>query len=270
MSKDKEVVHITLSGILSWLFGIIFVLGALGSFSEHGFIAGIALLVMAVVLLPPINKMLKKKMNFELSKGLKAVIIIIAFIVFGMNINTETVASQGTVPSSNNVNTAAAPQQAAQVEKTQVPVPKEAKEPQTYYTGEKVTIGDFAYTINSYSVTDRIGTDIMGTFMGEVADGQFMVFDVTIENVAKESKTLWATSIKVIDDQQRTFEHDIAAEMYLENSDQFTFEQMQPGLPKTGKLVFDVPKDIVGALEVSSDNVFSSKKIYVSWNPREE
>lgn len=74
------------------------------------------------------------------------------------------------------------------------------------------------------------------------------------------------SNIVVKDDQDRTFEHDTTAEFYLEGEDQFIFEQMQPGLPKTGKIVFDVPKDISGYISVSSDNAWSDEVKYIAWS----
>ena len=104
----------------------------------------------------------------------------------------------------------------------------------------------------------------MGTFMGEKADGIFLVFDVTIENIGQESETFWGDTIIVKDDQGRSFEHDTMAEIYLDE-DSFSYEQMQPGLPKTGKMVFDVPTNLAGYIEVSSDDMWSDDVKYVSW-----
>jgi len=137
-----------------------------------------------------------------------------------------------------------------------------------FYAGDKVEVGSFAYTINSYDVTDKIGQSVAGTFMGEKADGIFLVLDITIENVAKESKTFVGDNVKIIDDQNRLFEHDSIAELYLPDNQKLTLEQMQPGLPKRGKLVFDVPQDMRGLIEISSDDLFSMEKKYVSWNEK--
>ena len=54
---------------------------------------------------------------------------------------------------------------------------------------------------------------------------------------------------------------------YLDES--FSFEQIQPGLPKTGKVVFDVPKNLKGMLGISSDSMWSDEVKYVSWNKKE-
>ena len=151
-------------------------------------------------------------------------------------------------------------------------VVKETKvaEPQGYYAGDFVDVGNFRYRINSYYTTPQIGQDIMGTFLGAKASGTYLVLSVTIENIAKESKTLLGNNIVVIDSEGRQFSHDMTAEIYLSNNQQFNFQQMQPGLPRTGKIVFDVPKNIRGYLEISSDDMFSGDKKDVSWNPRNQ
>jgi len=140
--------------------------------------------------------------------------------------------------------------------------------PKVYYAGDRVIVGNFAYTVNSYYTTDKVGQDLMDNFMGAQASGMFLVLDITIENVAKESKTLWGNSIQIVDDQDRTFDHSFNAEIYLPQGQQLAFAQMQPGLPKTGKLVFDVPKNIRGSVKISSDNILSGDKVYVSWNKK--
>jgi len=263
---QKEIKKITLGGILSWIFGIIFAFAGLGAFTSSSFVAGFTMLIMGAVLLPPVNKLFKEKMNFELSKGIKIAIIIIGLIIFSMTINTDTTSIDNSQADANNqINPSAETQNNNQEIKEE---PK-ATEPEAYYAGDKVEVGNFAYIINSYYTTDKIGQDLMGTFMGEKADGIFLVIDVTIENIAKESKTIWASNVQVVDDQDRTFEHDTTAEIYLEDDQGFSFEQMQPGLPKTGKIVFDVPKDIKGNLKISADSMWSDEFKYVSWNEKE-
>lgn len=141
----------------------------------------------------------------------------------------------------------------------------ETEEERIYGFGDKVIVGDFAYTFYSMETESEIGEYVFDSFYGEKADGIFLIFDITIENVGKESKTMWWSNIKIIDDQERTFEHDSTAEIYLEDGEGFTFEQMQPSLPKRGKIVFDVPENIKGMIEISSNKFFSDEKKYVSW-----
>ena len=84
----KSSKKITIGFILGWIFGIIFAfLGTVAVFSEP--IPGIVFLIMAAVTLPPINKLVNKKWNFHLSGGMKLLIIIIGFAIFGSTINTS-------------------------------------------------------------------------------------------------------------------------------------------------------------------------------------
>lgn len=260
-SAPKEVKKITVSGILAWIIGILFLLTGAGAMAASP-AGGMLTILGSLVLLPPTNTFLRKRMNIELSGWIR-VILFLVLVGIGLSMGgldrSDGVVEPTAAPGTDAQETAPATTETAAEE------PKQ----QVHYAGEKVVVGNFAYTINSVSTTAQIGENLMGTFIGEKADGIFLVLDVTIENVAKESKTLWDSNIKVIDDQGRTFEHDIAAEIYLKEGTGFTFEQMQPGLPKTGKIIFDVPADLKGMLIVSSDSMFSDETKYISWNRKE-
>ncbi len=121
---QKEVKKITLSGVLSWIFGIIFALAGLGAFTSSSFFAGFAMLIMGAVLLPPMNKLFKEKMNFELSTGIKIAVIIICFVVVGMTMNTDTTSTttdNSQVVTNNQVNTPVETQKEMQVKEPETP-----------------------------------------------------------------------------------------------------------------------------------------------------
>ena len=84
---------ITVGLILSWIFGVLFALtGIIAVFSE--LIPGIIMLIMSAVLLPPVNKLVNEKWKFHLSGGMKVVVIIIGFIIFGSTIDTSKTEKQ--------------------------------------------------------------------------------------------------------------------------------------------------------------------------------
>jgi len=89
---------ITIGLILSWVFGVLFALtGIVSVFSEP--IPGLIMLVMAAVLLPPVNKLVDEKWKIHLSGGVKIVVIIVGFIIFGSTIDTsETEKQQNNQP----------------------------------------------------------------------------------------------------------------------------------------------------------------------------
>lgn len=86
----KSSKKITVGLILSWIFGILFALtGIISVFSEP--IQGIIMLIMAAVLLPPVNKVVNEKWEFHLSGGMKIVVIIIGFVIFGSTVDTSEI-----------------------------------------------------------------------------------------------------------------------------------------------------------------------------------
>lgn len=91
--QAKSSKKITVGLILGWIFGILFALtGIISVFSEP--IPGIVMLIMAAVLLPPINKLVDEKWKLHLSGGMKIVVIIIGFIIFGSTIDTSETEKQ--------------------------------------------------------------------------------------------------------------------------------------------------------------------------------
>jgi len=50
-----------------------------------------------------------------------------------------------------------------------------------------------------------------------------------------------------------------------EDEEDIIYEQIQPTLSKRGKIIFDVPKDLEGLIEISDSIIWSDEKKYVSW-----
>lgn len=90
MSKKKEVRKITLGLIVSWVLGVLFGISAIRFILQGAMKSGTALLVASLILLPPVNRFIKKEFNFELSKGVKIVVVIILLIVYGVYLPKET------------------------------------------------------------------------------------------------------------------------------------------------------------------------------------
>ncbi len=251
MAKEhKEIKKITAGSIFSWVFGVLFIIAGVGVISQGSYIPGILIMLCSAMILPYFNKISAEKFHFQISGGIKFILIIIIFVLIGISASNSGISNldidSNSQPSTKNVGENA---------NTNKPL----SEITTYTFGDKFIVGNFAYTFNDYQTKSYLGSE----YFGEEADGVFLIFDVTIENVAKESKTLWGSYVTVLDDQERRFEHDSMAEIYLDDS--FSFEQMQPGLPKNGKIVFDVPQNINGFIEVSSDSVWSDEVKYLSW-----
>lgn len=249
---DERAKKITVRLILAWIFSILFLLSGIGNMFSTSFIGGLLIIIAGLVLFPPLDKAMRNKWNFYLSGWLKffivlGLLIIGAALIFSSGSTTPNLGSQTSQNSTANVPSAPASQPEVQVHKF----------------GERFVLGNFAYTFHSMETKSEIGEYILDTFMGEKADGIFLIFDVTIENVGKESDYIWSSNIKVVDNEGRTYSEDTTASFYLKEN-KFTFEQMQPRLPKRGKIVFDIPVDLKGMIEVSKSS-YSSVKEYVSW-----
>jgi len=252
----KELKKISILLILSWIFSLLFMLSGLTSLSKSIF-GGILVFLGGLIIFPPFDKFLVEKKKIKLTGWLKF-FVFVGLIVVGMSI----VNPLGDIEQSNFDSATSEPQNF-----NDLPVAKSNSQNQqiNYKFGERIVHGDWAYTFNNMETKSEIGENVLGSFIGEKADGIFLVFDVTIENIGKKTDYYLSDLIQIIDNQDRVFDHDSTAEIYLKDGESFGFDQIQPGLPKRGKIVFDVPKDIKGNLRISK-GIFSSKYVFVSWN----
>jgi hypothetical protein len=125
-----------------------------------------------------------------------------------------------------------------------------------YKVGDRVVVGERAYTITNVRTASSIGDD----FTKKEATGIYVIVTMTIENIGKETGTMSTNDVKIIDSQGRTFESDSSAWASLK--DNILLKQIQPGLPVKGETIFDVPKGITCNLQVSEG--WGSKKALIS------
>lgn len=87
----------------------------------------------------------------------------------------------------------------------------------------------------------RLGNE----FVSETADGEFLIVRLVVRNDSKESRTIGASQMSVIDTAGREFhtssEGSTALMMSGDKSAEFLATQVQPGLEKRITIVFDVP-----------------------------
>ncbi len=88
-TNKTEEKHITLGFVAGWVLGILFVVPAVVMLFSEPF-TGLLFLIIAALLLPPVNKFVKEKYNVSLSGGLKAVLIIVLLIIVGMQSGKST------------------------------------------------------------------------------------------------------------------------------------------------------------------------------------
>jgi hypothetical protein len=148
------------------------------------------------------------------------------------------------------------------------------EEPAVYGLNEKVVVGNLAYIVKEVITKEAIGSYILDTFMGAEADGIYLIFILEVENVGDEAEYISSSNIKIIDEQRREFESDFSATLYLDNDPELkalgirglSFDSLNPGLKREVAVVFDVPPDMKGILQIIDNIFFASEVAYIEWD----
>ena len=75
--NQKKPLKITLSGILCWIFGLFFILIALGMILEYEYFSAVSWFLAAFILLSPISNLIESKLNISVSEAVKVFVVII-------------------------------------------------------------------------------------------------------------------------------------------------------------------------------------------------
>jgi hypothetical protein len=129
------------------------------------------------------------------------------------------------------------------------------EEVQTYSVGDSIQAGDFKWKITKFTTAKSIGTN---PYLITEASGIYLILDVEVENTGNSAEYLMDSYLKLVDDQNREFSPDSSAAIYLDSNQALLFEQVNPGIVKKGKIVFDVPENLNVANVRISSNLFSS------------
>jgi len=86
--QSKKVKKITLSLVLSWIFGwgfgLFFLLSAGVMLYSHLYLFGLIEIIMGIILVPPIIRSIESKLNFKLSIWLKIAIILVCWFILSL------------------------------------------------------------------------------------------------------------------------------------------------------------------------------------------
>lgn len=98
----------------------------------------------------------------------------------------------------------------------------------------------------------RVGNDMIG----QDAQGQYVLVHVTVTNIGDEAQYFDGSSQKATDTEGRSHSADIAAAVYLGDTNSF-LNQINPGNQVEGVVVFDIPADATLAEIELHDSPFS-------------
>lgn len=85
---EKEVRKITVGLILSWVFGVLFLLFGMGVIAEGAFVNGILIVLFSALIIPYSNRIFAKNFHFEISGGIKFVLFILIIILAGFSMHS--------------------------------------------------------------------------------------------------------------------------------------------------------------------------------------
>jgi hypothetical protein len=74
---QKEPVKITLSWMLHWIFGLCFIVLALGMIILHEYFSAVFMFVVVFVLFPPISNLIDSNLNISISGAMRFLMVII-------------------------------------------------------------------------------------------------------------------------------------------------------------------------------------------------
>ncbi|MFA5061389.1 MAG: DUF4352 domain-containing protein [Candidatus Pacearchaeota archaeon] len=124
-----------------------------------------------------------------------------------------------------------------------------------YSVGDSVQAGDFKWKITQFTTSKTIGSN---PYLTSEASGIYLILDVEVENTGNSAEYLMDSYLKLIDNQNREFSPDSGAAIYLDSNKALLFEQVNPGIVKKGKIVFDVPEGLEFVNVRISSNLLSS------------
>lgn len=106
--------------------------------------------------------------------------------------------------------------------------------------GKEVSIGFFAYNVNSIDFRKSVGNE----FWGETADGIYLLIDLSVTNISNETLKLDNSCFYLTDANGVKYEYAINASTALDMSGykSLFLKDCQPRIKTNGILIFEVPE----------------------------
>lgn len=103
-----------------------------------------------------------------------------------------------------------------------------------YYIGDKVTVGNLEYTVNSIYDTQILGTALLG----EQTQNNFIVISLTVKNIGNSEVTLTSANFEVLKGSAKYSVH--SGSIYLTNGF-YLMQSIGAGITTTIELAYEVP-----------------------------
>lgn len=128
--------------------------------------------------------------------------------------------------------------------------------------GSTVDLEGTRYTVDSVDTANQVGEN---EFLTEDADGTFVMVTLTIENTKDETKTFSDSAANVVGANDKSYQTDNDGTFALMGDDEepLWLTDMQPDLPKTGRLVYDVPGAALDGAMLEVSDLFGGGEAYI-------
>ncbi|GGE48002.1 hypothetical protein GCM10011391_28490 [Pullulanibacillus camelliae] len=170
------------------------------------------------------------------------VIVIIVVIIIGVNLgggsDDKSTSASTTTKSSDN-------SKSKDVPKKETKKPTKKSNEKVIGIGDPAKIADVTFTVNKVETSTELKSD--NEFVDPAkASGKFVILHVTIKNEKKKAISIDSSFFKIMTNDGTTYDpsDDGDVLMVIPEKQQLFLEQINPGITKTGTIVFDVAKDL--------------------------
>lgn len=222
-SDESGGINITLGKIIAYPVSLLLILVGLAGLITN-VVGGILILLSGILGLPIIRAKLKKSQGVSINRWATVGLVFILVIAGGVVIGAGGSGDTGDTGESGDTTV------------------------RTHQMGESFTVGDEGQSIE-YNVQNAYSTGyINGPLERQEADGQYIILDLSMENVGDESVDITTNHFTIVDTQDRTFDASSEQTLWVENDPRIqvegvSFEQLQPGITTEGAVVFEVPEE---------------------------
>jgi hypothetical protein len=117
---------------------------------------------------------------------------------------------------------------------------------------QPITVKGTKYEVSSVRDTFSVGD----SFTKVKADGVFVIVEIQLTNLKNDTRTITSNAIKLVTSDGKIY--DTADDALFAVDDQILLEQVQPGLPKKGTLVYDIPLRSTTGAKLQVEDLFSN------------